>query len=78
MKRRIALLGAGTVGTGAYKLIMENGTLMAQNHGVEIEVVKILVRDLEKEIEALKALPQILNALTQDDREKTKNFDNLI
>ncbi len=48
MKQRIALLGAGTVGAGAYRLIEENGSLMAQNHGVEIEVAKILVRDLGK------------------------------
>ncbi len=49
MKQRIALLGAGTVGTGVCKLIAQNGALMAQNHGVDIEIAKILVRDLNKE-----------------------------
>jgi homoserine dehydrogenase len=49
MKKRIALLGAGTVGSGVYRLIEENGALMAENHGVDIEVAKILVRDLNKE-----------------------------
>lgn len=66
MKRRIALLGAGTVGTGVYKLIAQNGHLMALNNGVDIEVAKILVRDLKKEHAGVPA------ALL------TENFDEIV
>ena len=48
MKKRIALLGAGTVGSGVCKLIAENGAMMARNTGVEIEIAAILVRDVKK------------------------------
>ncbi len=68
MKQRIALLGAGTVGTGVCRLIAENGHLMAQNNGVDIEIAKILVRDLTKEHPGVPAslLTEDFNEILQD------------
>lgn len=47
-KIRIAILGLGTVGTGVYKLLEMRREEMPRRAGVEIEVAKILVRDVEK------------------------------
>ena len=48
MKKRIAVLGAGTVGSGVCKLIAENGAHMAQQSGIELEIAHVLVRDTKK------------------------------
>lgn len=47
-KVRIALLGLGTVGGGVYKLLEMRKNEMPERAGVEIEVAKILVRNVEK------------------------------
>lgn len=47
-KARIALLGLGTVGTGAWKIIRENGHSIEEKTGCSLEVVKILVKNLHK------------------------------
>ncbi len=47
-KVRIALLGLGTVGGGVYKLLEKRKEEMPKRAGVEIEVAKILVRNVEK------------------------------
>ncbi|HWR61079.1 MAG TPA: homoserine dehydrogenase [Clostridia bacterium] len=47
-KTRIALLGLGTVGTGAWKIIRDNGRIIEKKAGCSLEVVKILVKDLHK------------------------------
>ncbi|MFV0518915.1 MAG: homoserine dehydrogenase [Lachnospirales bacterium] len=48
-KIKIGLLGLGNVGIGAIKILKENYDHIYQKTGVEIEVKKILVRDLYKE-----------------------------
>ena len=47
-KVRIALLGLGTVGGGVYKLLEMRKDEMPERAGVEIEIAKILVRNVEK------------------------------
>lgn len=44
----IAFLGFGNVGTGAYKILMDNGSKIFQREGISIKVKKILVRDVNK------------------------------
>ncbi len=46
--RTIALLGCGTVGCGLVELIRRNRSLIAERSGVDLEISKILVRDLAK------------------------------
>lgn len=45
----IALLGAGTVGSGVYKLIQDMGEELPYRTGAELKVKKVLVRDTSKE-----------------------------
>lgn len=47
-KIKAALLGFGTVGTGVYKVIRTQKPEMKHKLGAEVEVKKILVRNLEK------------------------------
>ena len=44
----IAFLGFGNVGSGAYKIINENGNKIFKREGISIKVKKILVRDVTK------------------------------
>lgn len=46
---KVALLGVGTVGTGVYKILARQKEEMSHKIGAELEIVKILVRDKEKE-----------------------------
>lgn len=50
MKKNISLglMGLGTVGTGVLKILRDNESLFQDKYGVNIEVKKILVRDIEK------------------------------
>ena len=47
-KIKAALLGAGTVGTGVYKLFERRSDVMEQTVGAELELKKILVHSLGK------------------------------
>ena len=47
--RTVALLGCGTVGRGVVELIERNRSLIAKRSGVDLEISRILVRDLAKE-----------------------------
>lgn len=47
-KVKVALMGFGTVGTGTYKILTENRELIANQVGADVEVVKILVRDMNR------------------------------
>ena len=47
-KIRVAILGAGTVGTGVYKLINKQADEMIHKVGANIEIAKILVRNKNK------------------------------
>lgn len=44
-----ALLGFGTVGSGVYRVLSENGAQITHREGIEISVGRILVRDFEHE-----------------------------
>ena len=42
---RIGLLGMGTVGTGILKILKENGEIIRERQGLDLEIVRILVKD---------------------------------
>src|SRR6202030_197238 len=48
-KLKVGLLGCGTVGRGLVELVGRNEALIRQRSGVELQIAKILVRDLDKE-----------------------------
>lgn len=50
-KVKIGLLGFGTVGQGLWKTIQLNKKELNQNSDIDVEISKILVRDMEKERE---------------------------
>ena len=52
-KIQVALLGAGTVGTGVYKLLHRRAGVMEKTIGSELEIKKILVHNLEKKREGI-------------------------
>ncbi|MFZ4509179.1 MAG: homoserine dehydrogenase [Fimbriimonas sp.] len=45
---RVGMLGFGTVGTGAYRMLQDNQAAIARKAGLPFEVVKIAVRDASK------------------------------
>jgi homoserine dehydrogenase len=51
MKQKITvgIIGLGTVGSGALRILRQNADLIRQRAGVPIEVTKIAVRDLERD-----------------------------
>ncbi len=50
MKRfQIALLGFGTVGSGVYRIINENGAQISHREEIDLSIGRILVRDFEHE-----------------------------
>lgn len=52
-KIKLALLGLGTVGTGVYKLIHMRSDVMEQTIGAQLEIKKILVRNINKKREGI-------------------------
>ncbi len=44
---QVALLGFGTVGSGVYRVLSENGAQITHREGIEISVGRILARDFE-------------------------------
>lgn len=48
MKKTIAFLGVGTVGSGVYQVLKENESVISHRDGVEFFIKKILVNDLRK------------------------------
>lgn len=52
-KIQVAILGAGTVGTGVYKLIQRRAAVMETTIGAELEIKKILVSNLAKKREGI-------------------------
>jgi len=46
---QVALLGFGTVGSGVYRVLSENGAQITHREGINISVKRILVRDFEHE-----------------------------
>lgn len=47
-KVKIALLGLGNVGQGVWHILKENKEQIMKRSGYEVEVSKVLVRDLGK------------------------------
>jgi len=66
-KVRIALLGLGNVGKGVWNILQKNGQEIAQRSGYDIEVAKILVRDVNKD-----------RGVTVPKEIITNNFDEII
>ena len=52
-KIRVAILGSGTVGTGVYKIIQNQKDEFPHKIGLELEVAKILVRNINKQRESI-------------------------
>lgn len=48
----VAILGFGTVGQGAYKILLERKDIIAKEYGVDVTVKAVLVRNREKAIAA--------------------------
>ena len=46
---KIGLLGLGTVGRGVYRILKNNADTILQRVGVEIQIKKVLVRDINKD-----------------------------
>jgi len=46
---QVAILGFGTVGSGVYRILDENGAQITHREGIELRIKKILVRDFEHE-----------------------------
>jgi len=61
---RLALLGCGTVGGGVVQLLQANAAYLASRVGAPLEVVRVLVRDPDKE-----RVPQLDRALVTTDPE---------
>ena len=64
---RAALLGFGTVGTGVYKVLQKQKEDMIPKLGSQIEIKKILVRNLEKAA-----------AKVEDPAVLTNNWDEIV
>lgn len=47
---KAALLGFGTVGTGVYKVLKNQEKEMSAKIGCKVEIKKILVRNIEKQL----------------------------
>ena len=47
-KVKIGLLGLGTVGSGVYRILTEGNTILTQKAGMDLEVDRILVRNLDR------------------------------
>ena len=45
---KVALLGAGTVGGGVYKLVERRAAEMPDKAGAELKITKVLVKNLQK------------------------------
>ena len=52
---KVAILGLGTVGSGVYKLIQKRADVMEKTIGAQMEVKKILVRNMNKKREGVGA-----------------------
>jgi homoserine dehydrogenase len=63
-RKRIGLLGCGTVGGGVIRLLRDNAAYLAQSVGAPLEVAKVLVRDREKD-----RVPELDRALLTTDPE---------
>lgn len=72
----IGIIGLGTVGTGTYKIISENGNLLADKTGLDVRVVKVADIDLDRD----RAVFIDRNIMTKDAYEviEDKNVDIVV
>jgi homoserine dehydrogenase len=64
---RVGMLGFGTVGTGAYRMLQDNREAIARKVGVAIEVARIGIRDSEKpRIAPIELFTKDLNSIVDD------------
>lgn len=75
-KIKIGLLGFGTVGSGVWKVLEENGKEISEKCGKQIEIAKILVRDMNKTRDA--EAPEQLFTLNADDILDDKSIEIII
>jgi homoserine dehydrogenase len=68
----LALLGLGTIGSGVIKVLQENGEMIRNREGLDIEVKKILVRDKNK-----KRKVQVDSSLLTDDPRDILNDESI-
>jgi homoserine dehydrogenase len=61
----VGLIGLGTVGSGVWKLIEQNRSLIEERTGVSLKIRKICVRDLKKKRE-VSVPPELLTANPDD------------
>jgi homoserine dehydrogenase len=59
-KINVGIIGLGTVGTGALRILQENAELIRHRVGVPIEVTRIAVRDLKRERGGVNVPPGLL------------------
>ena len=67
---KIGLLGSGTVGSGVVEVLKKNVDEISQKAGTEIEIKKILVRDLKKKrphLEGMELTDDINDILKDED-----------
>ncbi|MGE5627531.1 MAG: homoserine dehydrogenase [Solirubrobacterales bacterium] len=64
-KVRIALLGLGNVGKGVWNILIANREQIAQRSGYDIEIAKILVRDVNKD-RGIKVPKELLTTDAED------------
>lgn len=75
-KIKIGILGFGTVGSGVWKVIEENSREISEKCGKQIEISKILVRDINKTRDA-EALGELFT-LNADDILEDKSIEIII
>lgn len=56
---KIGMLGLGTVGTGVYKVLKSQQEEMLPKLGARVELKKILVRNVEKQLQRLTIPPSL-------------------
>ena len=73
MKRKInvGIIGLGTVGTGALRILRENAELIRRRVGVPVDVTKIAVRDIKRD----RGLPLPAGLLTTNPLQITEDPD---
>lgn len=73
---KIGLLGFGTVGSGTYRMLCSNESIITATAGVKIEVAKILVRDKGRKRDV--EVPEALLTENPDDILKDPSIDVVV
>lgn len=75
-KINVAIMGLGTVGGGTYEILTENRELIASTHGVDVEVVKILDKSVDRI--TMRGLPVSLAVTDLDEILKDKSISIVV